>query len=305
METLYQCTIFASLTLLAIVIAIFVFAASIYRAVLELHTAEEKDALNRRKELISRQKKEVVAKIEHFDDSAFVQELRGELDKLNTELDTIDKSVLKFRCRVEALTVRRMVIIPASFLLISIIASGIAIVTSGILPTIMWTVSLASIGSGFYFTYNNLSTVEFFSRFIDLSTLMEHALERHAQKQRPEVDLDLKDYDLVIEHGQTGEIHPFVFLKKGLTAKNVRIRFVSTEELDFPEEKVCALDVSKTNMREPKLFSKEIGNLNYGVHREVPIKVKAPDATGQYTMSHWIQCDDFTSQEQNFIVRVI
>lgn len=305
MVTLYGYTIFVGLGLLAIVIAVFVFAVSIYKAASELSTKEEEEFLNRRKELIKSRKEELVEIISGVEDERLTRELGRELDKLNAELGTIDRSILMSRDKAKALTVRNMVSIPASFLLVSITASGIAIATSGVLQTVTGIISWVSIATGLYFIYKNLSALEFFSRVIDLSTLMEQALERHAEKRRPIVDLDIPEHQLIIKHGDTQEIGPFAFLKQGLTAKNIKVRFVATKELNFPKEKLKKLGVHKENMRDPRFFFSKVGDLNYNVLRECPIKVKAPDKPGNYPVSYWIMCDEFTSEEKAFIIRVI
>lgn len=305
METLHQCTIFVGLALLAIVIAIFVFASSFYRGALELSVKEEEDSLNRRKELINNKRKELGKKLRDIEESALAKELRAELDKFDTELKNIDQSIIKSKNKPKALAVKNMITIPGSFLLASIVASGIAIATPGILPTIMWGLSLALLVVSVYFIYKNLSAVEFFSGIIDLSTLMEQALERHAEKRRPIVDLDIPEHQLIIKHGDTQEIGPFAFLKQGLTAKNIKVRFVATKELNFPKEKLKKLGVHKENMRDPRFFFSKVGDLNYNVLRECPIKVKAPDKPGNYPVSYWIMCDEFTSEEKAFIIRVI
>ena len=57
--------------------------------------------------------------------------------RLNIELNRIDKSILKSRNKVKALTLRNMATIPASLLLMSIVAAGTAIAASGVIQTIM------------------------------------------------------------------------------------------------------------------------------------------------------------------------
>ena len=172
MVTLYGYTIIANIALLAIVIALFIFTASIYRAALELCIKEEEKAYNRRKNLLNKRRQELTGKLKKIDAAAFVEELKAELDMLNAELDTTDQSILKYRNKAKAFTARNIVVTPSLFLLMSIITSGIAIATYGILPTIMWILSLASMATASYFIYRNLSNVEFFSKHIDLSILM-------------------------------------------------------------------------------------------------------------------------------------
>lgn len=305
MITLYGYTILADLAVLAIVIVIFIFAASIYRGASELCIKEEEDAYNRRKELFNRRRREVTEKLKNIDDADFMKELTTELNVLNAQLNIMDKSILKYRNKAKAFTARNMVVIPSSFLLASMITSGIAIATSGTLPTIMWILSLASLASGLYFIYRNLSTVEFFSKIIDLSTLMEQALEKHAQKRSPIVGLEIWNPSLKIQHGETLEIHYDVYLKQGVIAKNARVRFSGTEELDFPDQKIEQLDYDYSNMRKAKHFWHGFEDVNPKEYKHGEFKVKAPDQPGEYTMAYWIRCDEFTEDEITFKIKVI
>lgn len=304
MITLYQCTIFFSLALLAIIIAVFVFATSMYRGALRLSAEEEERGLKKRKEFLSERKNELAKKLKGVDEEHFPKELRKELDDLDTELDKIDQSILKSRNKPKALTARNLVGIPASFLLTSIIMSGIAIVTSGILPHIMWGLSLALIVVSLYFIYRNLSHVEFFSGIIDLSTLMEQALDTHTMKTKPVVDLELWGLPLEIPHGEALEIHYDVSLKQGTIAKNTRVRFSGTEELDFPDQEIEQFEHDYSNMRKPKQFWQELGNINPKHYKGEKFKVKAPDLPGEYTMAYWLQCDEYTKDQTLFKIVV-
>lgn len=307
MITLYQSTIFFSLALLAIVIAIFIFATSMYRGALGLSAKEEERGLEGRKEFLGGMKNKLTKKLKIAGVEHLSKELRGELDNLDTELNKIDQSILKSRNRPKMLTVRSLVGIPASFLLMSIIMSGIAIATSGILPNIMWGLSLALVVAGLYFIYRNLTHVELFSGIIDLSTLMEQALDKHAMKTKPIVGLELWGLPLEIQQGETLEVHYDVSLKQGLIGKNPKVRFLATEELDFPEETVelVGYNVQKKNMKNPSFFYHKVGDINPRSHSMNSFKVKAPSQPGEYVMSHWIQCDEYTGIETTFKVRVI
>lgn len=306
MITVYQCTIFVSLALLAIIIAIFVFATSMYKGALRLSAEEEERGLEKRKEFLHGRKNELVEKLKNADAEHLSKELKEELDKLDSELKKIDQSILKSKNKPKALTVRNLVGIPASFLLASMVMSGIAIATSGILPNVTWGLSLALVVAGLYFIYRNLSRVEFFSSIIDWSTLMEQALDRHTMKTKPVVDLELWGLPLEIPHGIVSEIPYDVSLKQGAIAKNTRVRFSATEELDFPEEKDIeqyGFDYHK-GMKNPKYFWNKHGNINPAVFMKGEFKVKAPDLPGEYTMAYWLQCDEYTKDETFFKIIV-
>lgn len=191
MVTLYEYTILADLALLAIVIAIFVFASSILGGASRISAEEQENLLARRRERIEEAKKELIGEqIKGLESEHFVRELKVKIAELNRDLKNIDRSILEVRNNAKALTVRNTVAIPSLFLLISIIASGIAIVTLGILPTIMWTLSLVLIAISLYFIFRNLVIVESFSSVMDLSTALEQAIERHEMKLKLVVDIE-------------------------------------------------------------------------------------------------------------------
>lgn len=190
MVTLYGYTILADLALLAIVIAIFVFASSILGGASRISAEEQENYLARRRERMEEAKKELLGEqIKGLDSEHFVTELKAKIAELDRDLKKIDRKILQAKNKAKALTVRNMVTIPSLFLLMSIIASGIAIVTSGILPTIMWALSLALIVISLYFIFRNLIIVESFSSVMDLSTVIEQALGRHEIKSKPVTDI--------------------------------------------------------------------------------------------------------------------
>lgn len=191
MVTLYEYTILADLALLAIVIAIFVFASSILGGASRISAEEQENLLARRRERIEEAKKELIGEqIKGLASEHFVRELKVKIAELDRDLKNIDRKILEARNKAKALTVGNTVAIPSLFLLISIIASGIAIVTLGILPTVMWTLSLVLIAISLYFIFRNLIIVESFSSVMDLSTALEQVLERHEMKLKPVVDIE-------------------------------------------------------------------------------------------------------------------
>ena len=304
MITLYGYTILVDLALLAIMIAIFLFVVTIYKGASELCIKEAQNASNRRKELIEGRKTELTQKIPTINGNSFSNEVRAEIDKLDNEILNIDKSVLNITNKAKLLTAKNLIFIPSSLLIVSIIASGIAIVISGNLQPIIWILSLLLLAASLYFICRCICAMEYFSSSIDLSTLMEQALDRHTDKLKPVVDMEIWDFQLEIAHGESEQIEYCVFLKKGPIGRNTTVRFLATDELDFPAEKTEILDVAKNNMNNPKWFTHKIGDINPNVNKVNEFKVKAPDAPGEYIMSYWLMCDEYTGEETTFKIKV-
>ncbi|MBA7681451.1 hypothetical protein ES703_89789 [subsurface metagenome] len=305
MITLYGYTILADLALLAVTVAIFIFAVTIYKGAFELCIKEKESASNRSKEIFTQRKGELTNKLKTLTNVASLNEVRAEIERLENEIKNIDKSVKKTIDKSKNLTARNLIFYPGSLIIISIITSGVAIGTSGITPTIMWVISLLLLATSLYFICRGICAIEFFSNFIDLSTLMEQALGRHTDKLKPAVDMAFFDSTITIEHRKTEEVEYYVFLRKGSIGRNTEIRFSATEELDFPEEETSSFDFNKKNMTNPKWFTHEIGDVNPEVNKTKQFKIKAPDTPGKYFMSYWIQCDEFTREEEYFTIKVI
>jgi len=304
MITLYGYTILADLALLAVLVVIFAFAVSIYKGASELCIKEQENASNRRKGIIEKTKTELTVKLQSITNGTSINGVRAELDNFDNEIRNIDKTVLRIIEKAKCLTARNLVFAPGSLLLVSIITSGIAIAVTGALQTIMWVLALLLLASSLYFIYRCICAIEFFSNFIDLSTLMEQALERHKIKTTPSVDIDFFDFQLTIKRGEIAKIDVWAYLRQGSIARNTKVRFSGTEELDFPEEETEQLEYDYLNMKKPKQFWSAIGDINPGVQKHRIVKVKAPDIPGEYTMAYWIECDEFTSEEKTFKIKV-
>ena len=189
MTTLYSLTIYADLALLAIVIAIFVFASSILGGASRISAEERENYLTRRKERIEKAKNEFLSEqIKGLDNEQFLTELKAKIIELDMDLKNIDRLISEARKKAKALTVRNIVAIPSIFLLISIISSGIAIVTSGILPIIIWALSLVLIAISLYLVFKNLIIIESFSSIMDLSTVIKQVFEPRNMKLEPIAD---------------------------------------------------------------------------------------------------------------------
>ena len=305
METLYQFTIFVDLTLLAIVTAIFIFAISIYKGASELRIKEETDTSNKRKELIAKRKSELTQKIQTAPLDSLRKTLQEELDTLDNLLRDIDKPVSKIIKNARVLTAKYLVFFPGVFLLLSIIASGIAGVISDPFQNVLWVFSLFLSVLSLYFIYRNIRSIDYFSSFIDFSTFMERALERHTQKVAPVIDVLRWNYQLEMNTGETKEIKYLVYLKKGLIGQHARIRITGSEELDFPDEtNILRFGFNYQNMKNPKHFWHTLGDINPKSLINDKYKVKAPTQPGEYVMAYWLQCDGFSADEKYFTVRV-
>lgn len=305
MATICQIIVLVDLTLLAIAIALFVFASSIYKGAIKMAISEEEGIFDSRKKLIQERKQEIQKEIKSIKEENFAKELRKRLDELEADIRFIDSSIKKSREKAKALSLKNMVNFPVLIIILSLIASGIAIWSNGYAQTSFGIISIAFMGGGMYLIYRNLNAMENISSVIDLSTLMEQALDAHEMKNEPALELTMWTENLEVERGGTLVIEYDVHLKRGKIGRNARCRFTATKELEFPEEEIEEkTDVDYGGMKKPNIFVHGYKDINPKEYDCDEILVKAPDKPGNYTMSYWLQCDGFTEDEYFFKIKV-
>ena len=311
MTIIYQIIVITSLTFLAIIIALFVFASSIYKGAIKIAVDEEQEALKNRKEYLEKRRKEIIEELERAGKDEFAHKLRESLTDLDVRTKQINQSILKSRDRVKRLNLKSMVAVPGLFFVLSITGAGIAAVLSGGWQVGTWSVSIVALITGVVLLYQNLKAVEKFSSVIDVGVLMEQALDSHARKMSPKVVLEFydkgieKEKMLKVGRGEIAEIEHDISLKQGTIGRNARVWFTVTGELEFiDEEEIEELRRGYHGMTNPKRIIKQHGDINPGEFSDGIIKVKAPKKSGNYTMSSFLQCDGFTEGEYFFKIVV-
>ena len=266
MEPLYSLTIVANFTLFAVIIALFVYTSSIYGVAL-INTREQQEKYSQQKKaIVSSRKKEIERKI----------------SELASDTDFVKQSL-------------------------SIIASSVSLANSTedwIIP--VWVLSLIFLGVGLYLLINALFSIQELSKSIDLSSILEKSLSDHDRALRPVVGIEFPDYQLHnIAPSSTEEIEAVIFLREGIIAKNVEVRFGATSELQFPDEEISSFNIAEyMNMNNPNQFTKKVDSLNKDVYYGFSFNLKAPDKPGKYYMSYWITSDLFTGDDTSLMLEV-
>lgn len=310
METITQIVVLVALALLAITVALFVFTSSLYKGAIRLAAKEAEGHLSRRREVIREKKKDLMKSLGEASEENLQQKMKEKLEELNKDIEPLDRVVRESRNKVNALRLRNMVTFPALIIVSSIAISGIADLNNGITQTILWIVSIAFLGAGVFYLYNNLRVIENISGMIDLTTLMEQALDSHEQKKKPILEFDMWNYlwneELEVERGKVLELYYDVSLKQGSMGRNILCTFTATEELEFPKiKKQENISTSYGGMKNPKRFVIKHGDAHPNEYLDKVITIKAPDKPGKYRMTYWLQCDDFSKDEYPFDIKVI
>ncbi len=311
MTTIYQIIVITSLTFVAIMVALFVFASSIYKGAIKIAIGEEQEALKNRREYLKERRKEIVEELEKAGGDEFAHKLRESVRDFDAKTKQINQSILKSRDRIKRLSLKSMVVVPGLFLVLSITGAGIAAVLSGGWQVSVWSASVVALIIGIVLIYRNLNAIEKFSSVIDVSVLMEQALDAHAGKTSPKVFLDFYDEDITNEgmlgvgRGEIVEIEHDVSLIQGTIGIKTRVWFTATEELEFIDEGTIEdIEEDYGDMTKPKRVIKQYGDVNPKEFKVGIIKVKAPEKPGNYSMSSFLQCDGFTEGEYFFKIVV-
>lgn len=312
MVIICQIVIISNLTLVAIVIALFVFASSIYKGALKMAMNEVREALENRREFMKERRKGIVEELNKAGEDELVAKLKESLKELDVKTDEINQSISKSIDRVNRLSLKSMVAIPGYFIVLSVVGAGTAVFLSGSWQVVVWIASVAFLIVGIVTVYRNLQAMEEISSIIDLSTLMEQALDTHAKKTSPILFLDLWDKSLheegILEvgRGETTEIKCDISLIQGTIGRKARVMFTATEELEFIDsETIEETSTSYKGMTNPKRIIMQYGDINPKEYEDSSINIKAPEETGEYIMSYVVQCEGFTADETFFKIVVV
>lgn len=333
MTTIFQIIIITSLTFVAIMIALFVFASSIYKGAIKIAADEEQEALNNRREFLEKRRKEIVKELKEAGGDEFAAKLKESLTDLGVKTKQINQSISKSRDKVKRLNLKSMVVVPGFFLVLSLTGAGIAAMLSGGWQASAWGASVVALIAGVVFIYRNLQAIEKFSSIIDVSVLMEQALDAHAKKTNPKLFLDFWGENLKykgilkVGRGKTAEIAYVISLIQGTIGKKARVMFTATEELEFIDsvtigkkgrvmftateepENIDSVTIEEASvdyygMTNPKRINMQYGDINPKEYEGTSIYMKAPEETGEYIMSYFLQCEGFTEDEKFFKIVV-
>lgn len=311
MTTIFQIIIITSLTFVAIMIALFVFASSIYKGAIKIAADEEQEALNNRREFLEKRRKEIVKELKEAGGDEFAAKLKESLTDLGVKTKQINQSISKSRDKVKRLNLKSMVVVPGFFLVLSLTGAGIAAMLSGGWQASAWGASVVALIAGVVFIYRNLQAIEKFSSIIDVSVLMEQALDAHAKKTNPKLFLDFWGENLKykgilkVGRGKTAEIAYVISLIQGTIGKKARVMFTATEEPEnIDSVTIEEASVDYYGMTNPKRINMQYGDINPKEYEGTSIYMKAPEETGEYIMSYFLQCEGFTEDEKFFKIVV-
>jgi hypothetical protein len=315
MGGIYQLTFFLALALLAIVVAIFVFAVSLLGRAMQAAATSEREKLTERKESNVREMEAMQKDIEKAKETGRIPKgLIRKLKKLEKRDRNFEKELSKIRRAPELLTVRGGVVHPGIFLGIALVLTGVAWYLSGIeiptAPVIMWGLGLAAIGYSIYRIYRSLKVVESVAitseeaalkRTVEAFKIAQKELE---EERRPELRLSLVDekFPLRVRADSESSFRLRLNLTKGEFAEDVEIHVCLPPGFDFPNEQTYTLSSSHPYPNYIGMVWRKGRIIQLDYQRTITFKL--PSTAGKYNIVFYKFCRGFVAEpvEREIIV---
>ena len=243
MGVVYQLTFFLALGLLAIVVAIFVFAVSQVGRATESASKEQQNILLRQKEAKGRQIEKIQQQLEearkvgHLDESKLLKELQGTKE----EIAGYDTELRRLRERIMLIRRKGAVVCPGAFflaaLVLTITASGLA-EGQNIVALPLWIISIGALGFGGFRVFRTLGAIEEVTitsqeAMEKLPEAVKVALREFEEEKKPELELIFRNKQPPF-HIQAGTQTAIAFgcrLIRGDIARNPRVGFFAASRL--------------------------------------------------------------------------
>lgn len=312
MAAFSELIIILSIALLAVIVTIFIFAASLLREAIP-------QALEKQRKIAGEHSEEFVvtiADIQKALNAARGTGGFGELEKNLHEWDRKRKQFEKASKRIEKkyqlLKTRGGVVYPAAVLLLALaLAGSVQLVTALVWQGVLFGLSILAVGWVCYRIYEIALVVQSIATTpedaVDKTReAFEKALEIHEAKKRPELKLKLIAPTLPFSFKQSTEaiINFRVDLIKGDVGKAVEVYFFADTGFEFPGREIF---YQTPDARKPGALTTviDVGDIKRGISQPLNLKIKTPSEAGQFSLESRIICEGFKSDIEEFPVEII
>jgi hypothetical protein len=299
MEAFSDMMMILSVTLLAVVVAIFVFAASLLRSAIPEAVRQQSKIAEEQRDKFKKAVEEMQASLEAAGESGDV----GKLEELKTKLQDYDRSRRQFdkasrrlAGRYQLLRVRRGVEYTAGTLLLALLlAWGAKVVDTSAWQYVLLGLCGLAVAWACRRIYLSLLTVESVALTPEDATqktveAFETAMERHEERKRPILNLKFIKAEPPFEFKPSSQqvIWFNVRLIQGDVARSTRVDFIAPEGFDFPGHEPYRRSLHATHFPGALTATFEIGDVLGGriSHRE--LNIKTPSKVGTYTLNYWL-----------------
>jgi len=322
MEAFSDALVLASLTLLAIIVAIFVLAASLLGRAIQQAREEQQAASAREQEEAEAQATqlgkaiaEVQSKLKEAATSEAVSTLEGQLSQYKKERKTSEKQSKKAarrHHRYRALTVQ-WGILPTSMLVLAslVLAAAAQPVTAAAGYALLSVCGLFLLGAC-YRIYQSLRVVQEIAvtteeaQFKREVEAFETALVRLEERKRPILSLKFIEAEPPFKFKPSSQqvIQFHVSLIWGDAARSTRIDFIAPEGFDFPghEPYRRSLHVQEFPGALTAIF--QIGDVLRDMTHYRKLNITAPATPGTYTLNYWLGGEGCIGRFEPFEVEI-
>lgn len=311
--------IFLSLTLLAVIVAIFVLAVSFLGRAIEQSSEEDRRIAEEQAEELDKTIQEAQKKLRKARASGKIDEARKELERYEGKKKDFEKRRAKALARYRLLTARQGILYPGVVLLPSIAFAAAArhlTTVSGqyALGFSYALLILAAAGVGWvgYRAYRSLMVVQSVATIPEEVQLkrtveaFEKAMERHEEKRRPRLKLEFRDGKppFTFKFGSEEVIRFGVSLEQGDVARSAELWVFAPEGFEFPESETWYQTEMYTSLPNALTTKFRLGDLLSGTTSRRSLIIKTPSTLGTYTCGYSLSCEGFYSGFVPFEVEI-
>ena len=324
MEAFSDALIFASLTLLAIIVAIFVLAASLLGRAIHQASEEQRRESEREKDEAEAQAAklgkaiaEVQKKLNSADTAEAINSLKKELRQYEKECKASKKKSRKAARRYgryRVLTVQWGILPSSVLVLVSLVlaAAGDA-VTDDVAGYALLSLSGLLLVGACYRIYQSLGVVQGVAvtteeaQFEREAQALGAALERHEEKRRPRLALNFRDRKppYTFKVGAEEVITFVVSLKRGDIARHASVLFFAPEGFEFPGKTTWRQHADFSPLPNALTAEVPLGDLIAAISFAQSVTMKLPAKVGVYTVKYRLCCEGFEGEYEQIQVNLI
>jgi len=319
MDNLANAVIFLVLTLLAIVVAIFVLAASFLGRALEQSRIEKKEAAELEKKLADERDSkldevmiEVQKRLKGVEAAEAIEALEKELAQYKRQKKESRKklkSAVRRYKRYTMLTVPNGVVPTSVLLLISLVLAAITQLFTTSIGYAPLGVAVIILSWACFRIYKSLIVVQEIAvtaeeaQFQREAGTLLAALDMHEEKKRPGFEIEFTDpkQPISLKCSQEGVIKFSISLDHGEIARQAELWISVPNKFELTES-----DARFSDKYPDRLMTMiELGDMKRGLFYRRRISIKTPAEAGEYTFGYFFNCEGHYGNWKYFPVKVV
>ena len=304
MNEVYQLTFFLSLGLLALVVTIFVLAASLLGRATESASNQQSIIINQKKKTSLEQIEKLEAQLEtaktkgHLDESIILEDLENNRIKSKE----YDSELKRIRSRLALIRLKGAVIYPGSIFLgaivFDILSTGLSSVNNNIAIS-LWIISVILIAAGIYRLLGTVSAIESVTiTSSEYSEKLPQAVKtalmeiEEAKRPVPFVYFTETQFPLHLQPHSKKDLEASISLANGQYADDVEIHFALSPGLTFVDKQTYTFSKDHT-YKNYTCYKYSRPKILRGMTYHDLITIESSSTQGSLKMIYYIFCKGF------------